>query len=57
MIAKTVDKLELKAPERLILLGYSKGATDILYFLVDYPELAKKVTAVMSVAVSMVNFT
>jgi hypothetical protein len=50
MIAKTVDGLELKATERLILLGYSKGATDILHFLVDYPELAKKVTAVLSVA-------
>jgi len=50
MIAKTVDGLELKVTERLILLGYSKGATDILHFLVDYPEHAKKVTAVMSVA-------
>jgi len=50
MIAKTVDGLELKANERLILLGYSKGATDILHFLVDYPEHEKKVTAVLSVA-------
>ena len=50
MIAKTVDGLELKATERLILLGYSKGATDILHFLIDYPELAKKVTALLSVA-------
>ena len=50
MIAETVDGLELRAAERLILLGYSKGATDILHFLVDYPEIAKKVTAVLSVA-------
>jgi hypothetical protein len=50
MIAKTVDGLELKATESLILLGYSKGATDILHFLIDYPELAKKVTALLSVA-------
>jgi hypothetical protein len=50
MIAKTVDGFELRATERLILLGYSKGATDILHFLVDYPEIAKKVTAVLSVA-------
>ena len=50
MIAKTVDGLEFKATERLILFGYSKGATDILHFLVDYPEHAKKVTAVLSVA-------
>ena len=34
----------------LILLGYSKGATDIIHFLVDYPKVAKKVTAVLSVA-------
>ena len=50
MIAETVAGLELEATERLILLGYSKGATDILHFLVDYPEHAKKVTAVLSVA-------
>ena len=50
MIGKTVNGLELRATERLILLGYSKGATDILHFLVDYPEHAKKVTAVLSVA-------
>ena len=50
MIANTVDGLELKAAERLILIGYSKGATDILHFLVNYPELNKKVTAVLSVA-------
>ena len=50
MIAKTVDGLALMATERLILLGYSKGATDILHFLVDYPKHARKVTAVLSVA-------
>ena len=50
MIAEAVDGLESRANERLILLGYSKGATDILHFLVDYPEIAKKVTAVLSVA-------
>jgi hypothetical protein len=50
MIAKTVNGWEPGTNERLILLGYSKGATDILHFLVDYPEIAKKVTAVLSVA-------
>jgi pimeloyl-ACP methyl ester carboxylesterase len=50
MIAEAVNGLELKPTERLVLLGYSKGATDILHFLVDYPEIANKVTAVMSVA-------
>ena len=42
MIAKTVDGWEPRTNERLILLGYSKGATDILHFLVDYPEIAKR---------------
>lgn len=50
MIANMVNGLEHRVTERLILLGYSKGATDILHFLVDYPEIAKKVTAVLSVA-------
>ncbi len=50
MIAKAINGMEYRATERVILLGYSKGATDILHFLVDYPELAKKVTAVLSVA-------
>lgn len=34
----------------LVLLGYSKGAVDILQFLVDEPELAQRVAAVVSVA-------
>ena len=50
MIAKTVKGLERQPNERLILLGYSKGATDILHFLVDYQNISEKVTAVLSVA-------
>jgi hypothetical protein len=34
----------------LILLGYSKGTTDILHFLVAYPDLALRIEAVLSVA-------
>ena len=34
----------------VVLLGYSKGTVDILVFLADYPELAGRVTAVISVA-------
>ena len=38
-------------PERpLVLVGYSKGTTDILQFLVDYPEAAERVSAVVSIA-------
>lgn len=36
--------------QRLILVGYSKGAVDILEFTVAYPELASRVAAVVSVA-------
>jgi hypothetical protein len=34
----------------LVLVGYSKGAVDILEFMVAYPELASRVSAVVSVA-------
>jgi len=48
-IATFVSKVD--APEqRLVLVGYSKGAVDILEFLVAYPELAQRVRAVVSVA-------
>jgi hypothetical protein len=39
-----------QAGRPLILVGYSKGAPDILEALVSYPELAEKVTAVISFA-------
>lgn len=39
-----------QADRPLILIGYSKGAPDILEALVTYPELAEKVTAVISFA-------
>jgi hypothetical protein len=41
------------APEEagpVVLIGYSKGANDILEFLVRYPDLAARVEAVVSVA-------
>ena len=50
IIAEAVAKQDSGPAERLILLGYSKGTTDILHFLVNYPELARKVSAVLSVA-------
>ncbi len=39
-----------QAGKPLILLGYSKGAPDILQAVVDYPKLAEKVVAVISAA-------
>jgi hypothetical protein len=49
-IAATVSEQVMTPPRRLVLLGYSKGTADILHFLVDYPVLARRVTAVISVA-------
>jgi len=48
-IAQFVSKAAA-ADQRLVLVGYSKGAVDILEFLVAYPELTKRVRAVVSVA-------
>jgi hypothetical protein len=37
-------------PARLVLLGYSKGAPDVLEAVVAYPEIRSRVAAVVSVA-------
>ena len=37
----------------IVLFGYSKGTIDILQFIVDYPELAARVSAFVSVAGSV----
>jgi len=50
IIAETVTKYISGPSHRLILLGYSKGTTDILHFLVAYPDLALHIDAVLSVA-------
>ncbi|MEP6390778.1 MAG: hypothetical protein ABJ056_12720 [Halioglobus sp.] len=34
----------------IVLVGYSKGAVDIAHFLVNYPKIAKRVAAVVSLA-------
>jgi len=49
-LADVIEKLELDADEKLILVGYSKGAVDILHCLVDFPRAARRVAAVVSVA-------
>jgi dienelactone hydrolase len=38
------------APPRIVLVGYSKGSSDILEALVSYPEIVPRVAAVVSVA-------
>jgi hypothetical protein len=37
-------------PARLVLIGYSKGAPDILEALVEYPEIRNRIAAVVSTA-------
>jgi NAD(P)-dependent dehydrogenase (short-subunit alcohol dehydrogenase family) len=49
-IAAAIEAVGLRDDDQVILLGYSKGALDILHFLVDFPALAGKVDAVVSVA-------
>jgi hypothetical protein len=49
-IAEAVRCLDLEEDESLVLLGHSKGAVDILDFLVSYPDLARRVAAVVSVS-------
>lgn len=41
---------EAAAPSRLVLIGYSKGAPDILEAVVAYPEIRSRVAAVVSAA-------
>ena len=41
---------DLSPDEKVVLIGYSKGAPDILQALVEYPEIVRKVAAVVSIA-------
>jgi pimeloyl-ACP methyl ester carboxylesterase len=49
-IAEVIENINLDGDEDLVLVGYSKGAVDILHFLVNHPEQARQVVAVVSVA-------
>ena len=52
-VKDAVVALDLAPDERLVLVGYSKGTSDILEGLATYPELAQRVAAVVSVAGSV----
>jgi hypothetical protein len=52
-IAAFFDALPKSPGERWVLLGYSKGVADILHFLVNSPETAQRVDAVVSVSGSV----
>ena len=49
-IAKVIENMTIDSFEDLVLVGYSKGAVDILHFLVNHPDHARQVSAVVSVA-------
>jgi hypothetical protein len=51
LIAETIENMAPDVREQpLVLIGYSKGAPDILEFLVRYPDLALHIAAVVSYA-------
>ncbi len=53
-IRDTIMAMELKNLEpNLVLIGYSKGAPDILEAVVSYPEIRKHIAAVVSAAGSI----
>jgi predicted alpha/beta hydrolase family esterase len=49
-IAETIVNLNLAEDEKLVLVGHSKGAVDILHCLVNFPQAVRHVAAVVSVA-------
>ena len=52
-IAEYLESWPVQAGMPLVLIGYSKGTSDILQFLVDFPEIAEQVDAVVSIAGSV----
>jgi pimeloyl-ACP methyl ester carboxylesterase len=52
-IAETLAASPTDGERKMILVGYSKGGLDILRFLVDFPDLAARVDAVVGVASPM----
>lgn len=49
-LAEAIRASGIEPGDRIVLIGYSKGAVDILQFLSDYPDLGGQVVAVVSVA-------
>ncbi len=49
-IAEAVRAETLAPGEKLVLVGYSKGVTDIFEFFVSHPQLVPRVDAVVSIA-------
>ena len=49
-LAAVIEEAGIEPGDRLVLIGYSKGAVDILQFLIDFPGIARQVVGVVSVA-------
>jgi hypothetical protein len=49
-ILETVTGMSIAASERLVFIGYSKGATDVLEAMARYPELSRRTAAVVTLA-------
>ena len=49
-LAEAIQGAHIQPGDRVVLIGYSKGAVDILQFLSDFPQLGHQVVAVVSVA-------
>jgi hypothetical protein len=47
-IAEYFRERNFPKQDKLVLIGYSKGTMDIMHFLVGYPDLARKVDALVS---------
>jgi hypothetical protein len=48
-IAAALASLEFTPGRKVVMIGFSKGSNDILRFLVDFPDLAERIDAVVSV--------
>jgi len=49
-ILKAIADISLAPEEKLVFIGYSKGATDVLEAMVRYPELSRLTAAVVTLA-------
>lgn len=49
-IAAAVEQLPADPADRIVLIGHSKGVVDILHFLVNHLQTARRISAVVSVA-------
>lgn len=50
IISDTLVDMKLADDEQVVLIGYSKGIADVLEFLSLYPQMARKVAAVVSLS-------